>query len=114
LSYLRELPIDEIKLDRQFIAPMLADRRADAIVNTVIDLAHRLDMTCVAEGVENGATAVRLAQHHCDVIQSHYCSRPVSAARVLAVGSLQPAGGGASFTSSATRHRRGRTGVTPA
>ncbi len=105
LSYLRELPIDEIKLDRQFIAPMLADRRADAIVSTVIDLAHRLEMTCVAEGVENGATAARLAQHHCDVIQGHYCSRPVSAARVLAVRPLQPAGD-ASTTSATTRHRR--------
>jgi len=78
----------------KLIAPMLADRRAEAIVSTVIDLAHRLAMTCVAEGVEAGATAVRLAQHHCDVIQGHYCSGPVSADRVLAVRSLQPAGGG--------------------
>ena len=42
LSYLRDLPIDELKLDRQFIAPILDDARADAIVSTIIDLAHRL------------------------------------------------------------------------
>jgi len=90
LSYLRELPIDEIKLDRQFIAPILADERADAIVSAIIDLAHRLDMVCVAEGVESSATAARLAQHDCDVIQGHYCSRPLHAASVLSVRPLGP------------------------
>ena len=92
LSYLRELPIDELKLDRQFIAPILVDDRADAIVCAVIDLAHRLDMTCVAEGVEDAATADRLADHGCDTIQGRFCSWPVDASSVLDVRPLQPSG----------------------
>lgn len=88
LSYLRELPIDELKVDREFIAPMLSHDRAEAIVRAIIDLAHRLDMTCVAEGVEDGATAARLAEHGCDVIQGHHCSPPVSASEVLDVRPL--------------------------
>jgi EAL domain-containing protein (putative c-di-GMP-specific phosphodiesterase class I) len=92
LSYLRELPIDELKLDRQFIAPILEDERADAIVSAIIDLAHRLGMTCVAEGVEDGATAGRLAEHGCDTIQGYFCSFPVAASAVLSVRPLAPAG----------------------
>jgi diguanylate cyclase (GGDEF)-like protein len=92
LSYLRDLPIDELKLDRQFIAPILDDARADAIVSTIIDLAHRLDMSCVAEGVEDAATAARLAEHGCDAIQGYYCSWPVAASGVLGVRPLIPAG----------------------
>ena len=53
LSYLRELPIDEVKLDRSFIAPIAVDRRAAAIVRTVIELADVLGLTVVAEDVEN-------------------------------------------------------------
>lgn len=92
LSYLRELPIDELKLDRQFIAPILTDDHAEAIVCTIIDLAHRLEMTCVAEGVEDAATAQRLAARGCDVLQGYFCSRPVTADRVLDVRPLPPRG----------------------
>ena len=56
LGYLCELPIDEVKLDRQFIAPILVDSRAATVVRAVVDLAHQLGMTVVAEGVENHAT----------------------------------------------------------
>ncbi|BBY29022.1 putative bifunctional diguanylate cyclase/phosphodiesterase [Mycolicibacterium sediminis] len=88
LSYLRELPIDEVKLDREFIAPMLTDERAEAIVCAMIDLAHRLEMTCVAEGVEDAATAARLTEHGCDIIQGYWCSPPVAASSVLDVAPL--------------------------
>ena len=57
LAYLRELPIDELKLDRSFVAPMGEDPRAAAIVRSTIELAHSLGMTMVAEGVEDGETA---------------------------------------------------------
>jgi diguanylate cyclase len=88
LSYLRELPIDELKLDREFIAPMLSDDRAEAIVCAIIDLTHRLGMTCVAEGVEDATTAARLAEHGCDIIQGYYCSPPIGASSVLGIGPL--------------------------
>ena len=71
LRYLRDLPIDEVKLDKDFIAAMLVDPRAAAIVRAVIDLAHVLGMTTVAEGVENAATAARLREYDCEVAQGY-------------------------------------------
>ncbi len=82
MSYLRELPIDELKLDRQFIAPILRSERSAAIVEAVIDLAHALGIACVAEGVEDKATADRLREYGCDIAQGHYFSRPISAAEL--------------------------------
>jgi diguanylate cyclase len=80
LWYLRELPIDEVKLDRQFVAPILTDPRAAAVVRAVVDLAHELDITTVAEGVEDGETAARLRDYGCEVGQGFYYSPPVAAA----------------------------------
>jgi diguanylate cyclase (GGDEF)-like protein len=79
LRYLRDLPIDEVKLDRQFIGPILVDPRAAAIVEAVIDLAHVLGVTTVAEGVENGATAAKLREYGCEVAQGYYYSPPLAA-----------------------------------
>jgi diguanylate cyclase len=79
MSYLRDLPIDELKLDRQFIAPILRSERSAAIVRSVIDLAHALGVACVAEGVEDKGTADRLREYGCDIAQGHYFSRPISA-----------------------------------
>jgi diguanylate cyclase (GGDEF)-like protein len=83
LSYLHDLPIDELKLDRQFIAPVLVDWRAAAIVRAVIDLAHVLGVTTVAEGVEDAATVARLREYGCDVAQGYYYSPPVDAVAML-------------------------------
>jgi diguanylate cyclase len=79
LGYLCELPIDEVKLDRQFIAPILADPRAAAVVRAVIELTHVLGMTTVAEGVENAATAAVLSEYGCDVAQGFHYSPPLAA-----------------------------------
>jgi diguanylate cyclase len=83
LSYLRELPIDEVKLDRSFIAPITVDHRAAAIVRAVIDLADTLGLTVVAEGVENYETAVALASYGCKVAQGYFCGRPMPIADLL-------------------------------
>lgn len=91
MSYLRDLPIDELKLDRQFIAPILRSERAAAIVRSVIDLAHALGIACVAEGVEDKGTADRLREYNCDVAQGHYFSRPLSADALRERVSLTPA-----------------------
>ena len=79
LSYLCELPIDEVKLDRQFIAPILVDPRAAAVVRAVVDLAHELGVMTVAEGVENAATAAKLRDYGCDVAQGFHFSTPLAA-----------------------------------
>lgn len=83
LWYLRDLPVGEVKLDRSFIAPIAVDPRAAAVASAVIDLAHVLCMTTVAEGVENAETADWLRQHGCDIVQGYYFSPPLSAAEVL-------------------------------
>jgi EAL domain-containing protein (putative c-di-GMP-specific phosphodiesterase class I) len=90
LSYLRQLPIDEVKLDRQFIASVTSDARAAAVVRAVIDLTHDLGMTVVAEGVEDGGTATWLREHGCDVGQGYYFGRPVHADKVLALADVAP------------------------
>jgi EAL domain-containing protein (putative c-di-GMP-specific phosphodiesterase class I) len=79
LAYLRELPIDELKLDRSFVQPMADDPRAAAIVRSTIALAHSLGMRLVAEGVENEVTAGHLAVSGCDVSQGFYFSRALPA-----------------------------------
>lgn len=82
LSYLRDLPIDEVKFDRHFIASVASDARAAAVVDAVIELNHNLGITVVAEGVEDAETAAWLRQHHCDIGQGYYFGMPVSAAEI--------------------------------
>jgi len=83
LWYLRELAIDEVKLDRHFIAPIQFDSRAAAVVRGVVDLAHVLGVTTVAEGVENAETAEKLREFGCEVAQGYYYSPPISAAAMM-------------------------------
>ena len=59
LAYLRDLPIDELKIDRSFISTMTADRRSREIVDSTVKMAHALGLRVVAEGVEDAATAAR-------------------------------------------------------
>ncbi|KAA0102075.1 bifunctional diguanylate cyclase/phosphodiesterase [Mycolicibacterium sp. P1-18] len=91
LHYLRELPVDEVKLDRQFVMPILEDRRTASIVRAVIDLAHDLGVTCVAEGVETAAVADRLREYGCDLAQGYHFSPPIAAPELLeTLTSLDP------------------------
>ena len=83
LSYLRDLPIDEVKLDRDFVGPILLEQRAAAIVRAVVDLAHVLGLTTVAEGVESEEVAALLRDYTCDHVQGFFFSPPVSAAAIL-------------------------------
>ena len=82
LSYLRQLPVSELKLDRSFTADLLTDSRTDAIVSSTIELAHRLGLRVVAEGVEQLATLRRLEVLGCDESQGHLHSRPVPASEL--------------------------------
>jgi diguanylate cyclase len=78
LWYLRDLSFDEVKLDSQFIVPLLTDLRAAVIVRAVIDLVHDLGGTVVAEGVEDAATAHKLRDYGCEIAQGFYYSPPLS------------------------------------
>jgi diguanylate cyclase len=82
LSYLRDLPVAELKLDRSFTADLLVEPRTEAIVASTIELAHRLGMRVVAEGVEHEATLARLADLGCDESQGYLHSAPLPADRL--------------------------------
>ena len=79
LAYLRQLPVDELKLDRTFVTHMDTDPRSAAIVLSTIALAHSLDMVMVAEGVEGPAALAALADAGCDRAQGYYIARPQAA-----------------------------------
>jgi diguanylate cyclase (GGDEF)-like protein len=83
LTYLRKLPIDEVKVDYDLIGHVLTDPRADAIVRAVVDLAHALRVTTVAEGVENAEIAAYLRDCGCDVAQGTHYSPPITATAML-------------------------------
>jgi len=83
LAYLRELPIDELKIDRTFIASMVEDRASALIVRSTVELAHGLGLSVVAEGVEDDATLVALTDAGCDLAQGYLLGRPVALADLV-------------------------------
>jgi diguanylate cyclase (GGDEF)-like protein/PAS domain S-box-containing protein len=81
LGYLKELPVDEVKIDKTFVMGMGAGNQKDlAIVRSVIAVAHALDLSVVAEGVEDAATFDLLGSLGCDIAQGYLLSRPCPAA----------------------------------
>jgi diguanylate cyclase (GGDEF)-like protein/PAS domain S-box-containing protein len=83
LSYLHRLPIDVLKLDRSFIAPLRDDSHTTAaIVSGIVTMAEALGMTVVAEGVEHGEQVARLQALGCDYAQGFHFARPMPAAEL--------------------------------
>ena len=80
LSYLKRLPLDEVKIDRSFVMGMTVDDNDAAIVRTTIDLARNLGLDVVAEGVESQEILNDLSALSCDVAQGFFLSRPLPAA----------------------------------
>ena len=76
-SYLKRLPVDDIKIDKSFIMDMDHDADDAVIVESIISLAHHLGLQVVAEGVENIAVMKQLLQWGCDMAQGYYISRPI-------------------------------------
>ena len=76
MHQLRRVPARELKLDMAFVQSMLTDESADIILKKTLELAHDLDMSVVAEGVETAEQLARLAQHGCDVAQGYLLGRP--------------------------------------
>ena len=77
LSYLKRLPADTLKVDKSFVAGLGEDVQDTAIVQMVIDLAHKFGMEIVAEGVENKKQAEQLKEMGCDMAQGYYFARPL-------------------------------------
>ncbi len=79
LSYLTELPIDVIKIDKSFISKLPHDRRTIAVVTSIISLAESLDMVTIGEGAESKSQVDWLQTHGCKTIQGYYFYKPMSA-----------------------------------
>jgi diguanylate cyclase (GGDEF)-like protein len=79
---LQRLPVDELKIDRSFVAAMDGGGKAVMIVRSIIDLGHNLGLRVVAEGVETVAVWNQLRMLGCDLAQGYLISRPVSGAAV--------------------------------
>jgi diguanylate cyclase (GGDEF)-like protein len=77
LANLRRFPIDELKIDRSFVSPMLNDESDLVIVRSTINLGHDLGLRVIAEGVEDEATLRRLACLGCDLAQGYHLSKPL-------------------------------------
>ena len=79
LSYLTRLPVDSLKIDRSFVTDMGRATGRTPIIGAVIDMARRLNLTTVAEGVETAEQAAQLRDQGCDYAQGYHFSKPVSA-----------------------------------
>src|SRR5207237_1878805 len=79
LAHIRELPVNEVKIDRSFIAGLGDSAEVNPIVQSTIDLGHNLGLVVVAEGAEPQAAWDTLVALECDVIQGYLLSRQVPA-----------------------------------
>lgn len=77
LAYFRDLPVDEIKIDKSFVMHMLKSEKDLAIVKAVINLAHNFSLKVVAEGVEDQHIASALSELGCDVLQGYFFDKPL-------------------------------------
>ena len=84
LAYLRQLPVDEVKIDKSFVFGMGSDLGDLAVVRSIVELGHSLGLTVVAEGVEEDVARDQLAAMGCDVAQGYLISRPLSEERLEA------------------------------
>lgn len=77
LKYLKEFPIDIIKIDRGFVKDIGIDKNDEAIIDSILAMAYSLGMYCVAEGVETKAQLAYLTERKCALIQGYLYSKPV-------------------------------------
>src|SRR5581483_4159847 len=77
LTYLKQLPVDEVKIDRSFVQALTSDKGDAAIVRSVIDLGTNLGMTVVAEGIESAAVLDALHAMSCPIAQGYHISKPL-------------------------------------
>jgi len=77
LSYLKRFPITSVKIDRSFVMDIPSDKNDCAIATAILAMAHTLDLSVVAEGVETEEQKVFLSERGCEFLQGYYFSRPL-------------------------------------
>ncbi len=80
-GYLKHLPIDVLKIDRLFVKDLMTDDYDKNIVNTIISMAHGMDLKVIAEGVETLEQHKLLQQMHCNEVQGYLFSKPINVER---------------------------------
>ncbi|CAA7620303.1 bifunctional diguanylate cyclase/phosphodiesterase [Magnetospirillum sp. UT-4] len=81
LSYLKHFPVDQLKIDRSFVADALDNTEDSRLIEAIVALGHSLGMTVVGEGVETKEQLAFLAEHGCDLVQGYRFSPPLAADR---------------------------------
>lgn len=103
LSYLRQLPAQQLKIDRSFVSDLEHSDHSRAVVDAVISLAHALGLRVVAEGVETQGQQDILVAMGCDELQGFFFARPMSASHLLAWSQGVKPAGAVDFTPSVIR-----------
>jgi EAL domain-containing protein (putative c-di-GMP-specific phosphodiesterase class I) len=83
LSQLQRMPLDALKIDREFVKEMGRDATSPSIVDSIIALGHTMNLRVIAEGVETPEQAARLARAGCDYLQGYHFGRPLPAAQLV-------------------------------
>lgn len=79
LAWLKDLPVDELKIDRSFVERVLDDARDRRIVESIIELGHAMELTVVAEGIESEGVLQSLREAGCDIGQGYLFCEPMAA-----------------------------------
>ena len=104
MSYLKKFDIDYLKIDQSFVRDMDVDRDNRAIAESIIAMAHKLDMKVIAEGIETEAQKDLLHSAGCDYGQGYLFSRPVTSAEFEQLLSAPPRGTSAPSAASPPLH----------
>ncbi|HEY9289057.1 MAG TPA: EAL domain-containing protein, partial [Candidatus Dormibacteraeota bacterium] len=82
LTYLRNLPLFEVKIDRSFVTDMVGNQDDANIVRSTIDLGHSMGLRVVAEGVSDAQTAEALVRLNCDYVQGFFVAHPMAGSEI--------------------------------
>lgn len=77
LAQLKQLPVQELKIDRSFVQHLMSNENDKIIVRSTIELAHNMGLSVVAEGIEDEAALLWLKEHGCELAQGYFISRPI-------------------------------------
>ncbi len=82
MAQLKQLPVDELKIDKSFVQNLMVNQDDRIIVNSTLQLAHNLGLSVVAEGIEDEGALNWLAERGCELGQGFYLSRPLDADKI--------------------------------